>query len=237
MDEGVAGPPAWTVAPDPGQESFALIAPPRLSDSPAMTGSAGMILVPAASGLGAVVLAVTHQDRPLIAVAGLLVLAASIAAGLIMVISSRTGARRRTREQRERYLDYLEAGAGSGAGSGHGAGPSSGGGESRPGRRGEHGLDSGAAVGTRPGRSRLPGAASGARHGAAGRRADCAGDEDDPLVVYDPVCLTAAQDLARRYTDAAGSTHLRAVGRGRCADGGRGAGPGHRGDQGRCWPN
>src|SRR6478609_8705926 len=103
---GIAGPRARVEAPEP--EPTVLVAPPRLTESPAMVGSAGMILVPAASGLGAVVLAVTHQDRPLIAVAGLLVLAASIAAGLAMLISSRTGARRRTREQRERYLDYLE---------------------------------------------------------------------------------------------------------------------------------
>ena len=65
-----------------------------------MSGSMGMILVPAASGFGAVLLAVTQQDRPLLAAAGLLVLAASIAVGLAMVIGSRTGTRRRTQESR-----------------------------------------------------------------------------------------------------------------------------------------
>src|SRR6478752_5415504 len=102
-----------SVPPDlaaPGTDStgIEIAAPPRQHDPPTMSGSMGMILVPAASGVGAVLLAVTHQDRPLMASAGLLVLAASIAVGLAMVIGSRTGVRRRTRQQRERYLDYLE---------------------------------------------------------------------------------------------------------------------------------
>jgi len=88
--------------------STELVAPPRRDEAVPISGSLGMILVPAASGVGAVLLAVTQQSRPLLAAAGLLVLAASIAVGLVMVIGSRTGARRRTREQRERYLDYLE---------------------------------------------------------------------------------------------------------------------------------
>ena len=92
--------------PDPGV--IEITAPPRQTESMPITGSMGMILVPAASGVGAVLLAVTQQSRPLLAAAGLLVLAASIIVGVVMVVGSRTGDRRRTREQRERYLDYLE---------------------------------------------------------------------------------------------------------------------------------
>ena len=103
-----SGRPVRTELPHPSASVIALAAPPRQSESPAMSGSMGMILVPAASGVGAALLAVTHQDRPLMAAAGLLVLAASIAVGLGMLMGSRTGARRRTRAQRERYLDYLE---------------------------------------------------------------------------------------------------------------------------------
>ena len=86
--------PARMPPPDPGSDPVALVAPPRQNESAPMSGSLGMILVPAASGVGAVLLAVTHQDRPLMAAAGLLVLAASIAVGLAMVIGSRTGVRR-----------------------------------------------------------------------------------------------------------------------------------------------
>jgi DNA segregation ATPase FtsK/SpoIIIE, S-DNA-T family len=92
--------PARFRPPEPGSTALELAAPPRQGESLPITGSMGMILVPAASGVGAVLLAVTHQDRPLLAAAGLLVLAASIAVGLLMVIGSRTGDRRRTREQR-----------------------------------------------------------------------------------------------------------------------------------------
>ena len=100
-----SGRPVRTELPHPSASVIALAAPPRQAESPAMSGSMGMILVPAASGVGAALLAVTHQDRPLMAAAGLLVLAASIAVGLGMLMGSRTGARRRTRAQRERYLD------------------------------------------------------------------------------------------------------------------------------------
>src|ERR1700712_4900626 len=82
---------------DPVSGEIELTAPPRRTESMPITGSMGMILVPAASGVGAVLLAVTQQSRPLLAAAGLLVLAASIIVGVLMVVGSRTGARRRTR--------------------------------------------------------------------------------------------------------------------------------------------
>jgi len=101
-------PPQRRHSTDPGSSKIELAAPPRRTETTPITGSLGMILVPAASGVGAVLLAVTQQSRPLLAAAGLLVLAASVIVGIVMVVGSRTGDRRRTREQRERYLDYLE---------------------------------------------------------------------------------------------------------------------------------
>ncbi len=189
--------------PDPGAGPIALVAPPRQSESTPMSGSLGMILVPAASGVGAVLVAVTQQDRPLMAAAGLLVLAASIAVGLAMVIGSRTGTRRRTREQRERYLDYLE--------------------QAR--------LAARAGVDRQRSNARLahpsPIAAAGVAWHSAGRWERRTGDADflvlragvgvvpldrpvtlqvdanDPLVAYDPVCLAAAQELAETYAELA----------------------------------
>lgn len=94
--------------PDPGRAPIELAAPPRLGES-AWPGSwAGMIILPLAAGSGSLLVTLTNPGRPLLAAAGLLVLAASVVAGLIMVIGSRTGRRRRARELRERYLDYLE---------------------------------------------------------------------------------------------------------------------------------
>ena len=87
---------------------FELQSVPNRGEAPVIGGSLGMILMPAASGVGAVVLAVTSQGRPLMAVMAAVVLVASIAVGLVMVIGTRTGERRRTRRVRERYLDHVE---------------------------------------------------------------------------------------------------------------------------------
>ncbi len=99
------GPSVPTPLPD---TSIPLAAPPRQSESTPITGSLGMVLMPVASGVGAVLLAVTSQGRPIMAAVALLVLAASIAVGVVMLVGARTGERGRTREQRERYLDHLE---------------------------------------------------------------------------------------------------------------------------------
>lgn len=89
-------------------QQIELAGPPQRPESAPLVGSMGMIAVPAASGVGAVLLAVTQRDRPLFAAAGLLVLAASVVVGVLMAVGTRTGARRRLRTGRERYLDYLE---------------------------------------------------------------------------------------------------------------------------------
>ncbi len=164
-----------------------------------MSGSMGMILVPAASGVGAVLLAVTQQDRPLIAAAGLLVLAASIAVGLAMVIGSRTGTRRRTRVQRERYLDYLEQAR-------HAArdgadqqrtnaslmhpGPAVAASMAwQPTRRWERRPTDADFLVLRAGLGLVP----------LDRRVTLQVDANDPLTAHDPVCLAAAQELAAAY--------------------------------------
>ena len=165
-----------------------------------MTGSLGMILVPAASGVGAVLLAVTHQDRPLMAAAGLLVLAASIAVGVAMLIGSRTGDRRRTREQRERYLDHLEQvrrqardcaiWQRTSAALSH-PDPREAAGMARlPARRWER----------RPGDHDFLVLRAGVGTVPLSRTVVLREDATDPLVTSDPVCLVAAQDLAGQYS-------------------------------------
>ncbi len=164
-----------------------------------MSGSMGMILVPAASGVGAVLLAVTQQDRPLMAAAGLLVLAASIAVGVAMVIGSRTGTRRRTREQRERYLDYLErarTAAREGAnrqqrnaGLVHPSPSAAAGMAWRLDRRWER----------RPGDADFLLLRAGLGVVPLDGRVTLQVDANDPLMAHDPVCLAAAQELATMY--------------------------------------
>ncbi len=92
----------------PTAEPFELAPAPERAEAAAVGGSLGMMMMPAASGAGAVVLAVSSRGRPLMAVLAVVVLVASIAVGLVMVIGARSGARRRTRQVRERYLDHVE---------------------------------------------------------------------------------------------------------------------------------
>ena len=76
--------------------------------APAMAG-ASMMMMPIMSGTGSVTVAITQQGRPIVAVAALLALIGSIAIGVMMMISQRSGTKRQVREGRERYLDYIEA--------------------------------------------------------------------------------------------------------------------------------
>lgn len=76
--------------------------------APPMAG-ASMMMMPIMSGTGSVTIAITQRGRPIVAVAALLALIGSIAIGVVMMISQRSGTKRQVREGRERYLDYIEA--------------------------------------------------------------------------------------------------------------------------------
>lgn len=94
--------------PEPGDVPITIAAPPQQPEAiPASTSSA-MIVMPVVAGSGSLLLTLVNRDRPLLAAAGVLFLFASVAVGLVMFLGTRTGVRRRLREQRERYLDHLE---------------------------------------------------------------------------------------------------------------------------------
>ncbi|MDT0302504.1 type VII secretion protein EccCa [Streptomonospora wellingtoniae] len=67
-----------------------------------------MIMMPIITGSGSLLMTITFGNRPLYAVAGVMIMLASVAVGVIMFISQHNGPRKRIREQRERYLDYLD---------------------------------------------------------------------------------------------------------------------------------
>ncbi len=95
-------------SPATEQAAFHLHPAPNRAEPAALGGSLGMMLMPAASGVGAVVLAVSSQGRPVMAVLAAVVLVASVTVALAMAVSLRSGGRRRTRRVRERYLDHVE---------------------------------------------------------------------------------------------------------------------------------
>ncbi len=82
--------------------------PNRGQGAPAMAGLS-MMMMPIMSGTGSITVAITQRDRPIVAVAAVLALIGSIAIGVVMLISQRSGTKRQLRESRERYLDYVEA--------------------------------------------------------------------------------------------------------------------------------
>ena len=100
--------PTREPVPDSAHAPIALAAPPKAAESAQPGNWVGMIVLPVVAGSGALLMTISNPGRPMLAALGLLVLAASVIAGLVMVIGSRTGTRRRVRESRERYLDYLE---------------------------------------------------------------------------------------------------------------------------------
>lgn len=101
--------PARIEPPSTQSAPLSIEAPPmRGQAAPAMAG-ASMMMMPIMSGTGSITVAITQQGRPIVAVAALLALIGSIAIGVMMMISQRSGTKRQVREGRERYLDYIEA--------------------------------------------------------------------------------------------------------------------------------
>ncbi len=101
--------PARVAPPGVEVEPVTISAPPgRGQGAPAMAG-ASMMMMPIMSGTGSLTVAVTQKGHPIIAVAAFLALIGSIAIGVLMMVSQRSGAKRAEREGRERYLDYIES--------------------------------------------------------------------------------------------------------------------------------
>ena len=182
-----------------GDDPLILAAPPQRSEGQGGSTNVAMIVMPLVSGSGSLLIALTNQDRPLFAAAGLLFMVVSVGLGIVLFVGTRSSARRRQRDNRERYLDYLE-------------------GMRRTAR--EAAARQRARAALRHPRSeelldiaRLPARRWERRPGdpdflevrlgvgmtplAAGLRVQV--DRSNPLVTYDPVCLSAAESLVERY--------------------------------------
>lgn len=100
--------PARHAVEDPGESPLVIATPPQLPDNPPATSSSAMIVMPIITGSGSLLMTITFGNRPLYAVAGVLIMLASVAVGIVMFLTQHNGPRKRIREQRERYLDYLD---------------------------------------------------------------------------------------------------------------------------------
>nr|WP_267880664.1 type VII secretion protein EccCa [Nocardiopsis alba] len=175
--------------------------PPQMPENTPAGSSGAMIIMPIITGSGSLLMSITMGHRPLMAVAGVMIMVASVIVGIIMFVSQYNGPRKRIREQRERYVDYLdqlreiirEVASTQRADNAFRhprpellTEPS----RSRA-RRWERRasdpdfLEVRAGVGTRP----------------LSRRLQLKVDTSNPLVVYDPVCQGAAEQLIDLYAD------------------------------------
>ncbi|WP_369974538.1 type VII secretion protein EccCa [Nocardiopsis sp. FIRDI 009] len=82
--------------------------PPQMPENPPASSSGAMIIMPIITGSGSLLMSITMGHRPLMAVAGVMIMMASVVVGIIMFVAQHNGPRRRIREQRERYVDYLD---------------------------------------------------------------------------------------------------------------------------------
>ncbi|MDQ4039439.1 MAG: type VII secretion protein EccCa [Actinomycetota bacterium] len=158
-----------------------------------------MIVMPLVSGSGSLLITLTNQDRPLFAAAGLLFMVVSVGLGILLYVGTRSSARRKQRTDRECYLDYLE-------GMRRTAREAAGLQRTRsavrqpdpaelvdlarlPARRWER----------RPGDADFLGVRVGTGTTPLARGLSIQLDRSDPLITYDPVCLSAAETLIDRY--------------------------------------
>ncbi len=180
-------------------ESLILAAPPQQTEQPGGSTNAATIVMPLVSGSGSLLITLTNQDRPLFAAAGLLFMVVSVGLGVVLFVGTRSSARRRQRHNRERYLDYLEGMRRSARAAAARQRERASRRHPEPGelldiarlpaRRWERRpdeldfLDVRVAKGMTP----LDGGLS------------LSIDRSNPLITYDPVCLSAAQTLVDRY--------------------------------------
>ena len=99
--------PARNQPPVADSSDLEIAEPPKREQDQPSTMGLGMILMPIMSGTASLSVALTN-DNPIMAVGGLLFLVGSIAVGSLMIIGQKSGSKRKMRESRERYLDYIE---------------------------------------------------------------------------------------------------------------------------------
>ena len=197
----VRRPAALDIAePDSQEGPLLLAAPPQSGEQSGGSTSVATIVMPLVSGSGSLLITLTNRDRPLFAAAGLLFMVVSVGLGIVLFVGTRSSARRRQRDNRERYLDYLEgmrrtaraAAARQRTRAAH--------------RHPEPGalLDIARLPARRWERRRADRDFLEIRVGTGlthlSRALSVAVDRANPLTTYDPVCLAAAESLVERYS-------------------------------------
>ncbi|MFC7547913.1 type VII secretion protein EccCa [Plantactinospora sp. GCM10030261] len=108
MTQRVVHRPARAAAPrEPESAPLEVVAPPAVPDGGGGLASVMQVFLPIMGGAGMVLMMVANQN-PIMMVAGLGMLAATVLGGIGAFVAQRTGAARRFTQQRRRYLDYID---------------------------------------------------------------------------------------------------------------------------------
>jgi S-DNA-T family DNA segregation ATPase FtsK/SpoIIIE len=106
MTQRVVHRPARVPPPDPDRTPLEIVAPPQLPDG--ASGSGVMQLLMPVMGGGGMFLMMVANRNPIMMIAGLAMVGATVVGGVGMFVMQRTGGRRRFAEQRRRYLTYID---------------------------------------------------------------------------------------------------------------------------------
>ncbi|MGC9668860.1 type VII secretion protein EccCa [Planosporangium sp. 12N6] len=196
MTQRVVHRPARVPPPDPDFAPLDVVSPPTLPDR---GGGAGVmqLLMPVMGGGGMLMMMIANRN-PLMILAGLAMVGATVVGGVGMFVMQRTGAARRFAEQRRRYLEYVD--------------------ELRDQVRGDASAQRAAANHRHPEPAALPDVVReprrrwerrlsdedflvlrvGTGQDRLRRRINLPGQGSNPLVELDPVTLAAAQSLVDR---------------------------------------
>ncbi|MGH3097828.1 MAG: type VII secretion protein EccCa [Streptosporangiales bacterium] len=109
MSTSVIHRPARLDTPAVEADRIELATPPKVENPPSSGQQLTMIMMPVMAGTGALFLVFTNLERPLFVAIGLLIFVAVLAIGVLMFWTQRSGAKKKTRTQREQYLDYVDA--------------------------------------------------------------------------------------------------------------------------------
>jgi len=107
MTQRVVHRPARIPPPDPDFAALSVVSPPALPDRGGGFQGAMQLVMPIMGG-GGMLLMMMANKNPVMMIAGLCMLAATVVGGIGAFIAQRTGGARRFRQQRVRYLEYID---------------------------------------------------------------------------------------------------------------------------------
>ncbi|MBM0233991.1 type VII secretion protein EccCa [Micromonospora sp. STR1_7] len=107
MTQRVIHRPARVPPPEPEPTALDVVSPPAMTDGGGGFAGVMQIFLPIMGGAGMLLMMMANQN-PIMMIAGLGMLVATVFGGIAAYVTQRTGAARRFARQRQRYLEYID---------------------------------------------------------------------------------------------------------------------------------